>query len=70
MVLLALTCVGLASAKAQGVPDAERQKVEAAIPSKAIAKPLKPHKLLIFDLNVNYGGHPSIRTANLALRRW
>lgn len=44
----------------------ERLKVEAAIPAKAFAKPRKPRKLLIFDLNVGYGGHPSARTANLA----
>ena len=66
--LLALVCFGLMTTDAQVVPDAERQKVEAAIPSKAFAKPLKPRKLLIFDLNVNYGGHPSIRTANLAFK--
>jgi type 1 glutamine amidotransferase/sugar phosphate isomerase/epimerase len=44
----------------------DRQKVEAAIPAKAFATPKKPRKLLIFDLNVNYGGHPSAKTANLA----
>lgn len=44
----------------------ERQKVEAAIPAKAFATPKKPRKLLIFDLNINYGGHPSAKTANLA----
>ncbi|MCX6897442.1 MAG: ThuA domain-containing protein [Verrucomicrobia bacterium] len=44
----------------------ERQKVEAAIPTKAFATPRKPRKLLIFDHNVGYGGHPSSRTANLA----
>ncbi len=45
---------------------AERQRIEAAIPQKAIAIPKKPRRLLIFDLNVNYGGHPSIKHANLA----
>jgi len=44
----------------------ERQKVEAAIPAKAFATPRKPRKLLIFDHNVGYGGHPSSRTANLS----
>ncbi|MBN2315990.1 MAG: ThuA domain-containing protein [Sedimentisphaerales bacterium] len=43
-----------------------RQRIEAAIPSQAFAKPLKPRKLLIFDLNVGYGGHGSIPTANTA----
>jgi len=44
----------------------EREKVEAALPDRAPASPAKPRKLLIFDLNVGYGGHPSARTANLA----
>ncbi len=45
----------------------QRQKIEAAIPAKAFAKPRKRRKLLIFDFNVNYGGHPSAKTANVAL---
>jgi type 1 glutamine amidotransferase/sugar phosphate isomerase/epimerase len=44
----------------------QRQRIEAAIPNKAIAAPRKNRKLLIFDLNVGYGGHSSIPTANLA----
>ncbi len=44
----------------------ERQKIEAAIPARAFAKPRKPRKLLIFDFNVNYGGHRSAKTANVA----
>jgi type 1 glutamine amidotransferase len=55
-----------ATRPADEVPDEDRRKVEAAIPSKAPAKPRKARKLLIFDLNIGYGGHPSIRTANLA----
>jgi len=51
---------------AQNVPDAERQKIEAALPTQAPARPTKPRKLLIFDLNVGYPGHRSIHTANLA----
>jgi len=57
--------VGRAGA-AEAVGETERQKVEAALPARAPARPRKPRKLLIFDLNVNYGGHGSIRTANLA----
>jgi len=54
-------------AKAQAGPNPEEQKrIEAAIPAKAFVSPRKPRKLLIFDLNVNYGGHGSIPTANLA----
>lgn len=54
-------------AEAQVVIDAgERQRIEAAIPSKPVVMPRKHRKLLIFDLNVGYGGHGSIHTANLA----
>ena len=49
------------------VPDDEKQKIEAALPAKAPAAPKQPRKLLIFCLNVGYGGHPSIARANLAL---
>ncbi|MCX6903458.1 MAG: ThuA domain-containing protein, partial [Verrucomicrobia bacterium] len=59
--------VPMVAAEAQVVLEAdERQKVEAAVPSQAIVPPLKPRKLLIFDGNVNYGGHRSIPTANHA----
>jgi type 1 glutamine amidotransferase len=44
-----------------------RQKVEDALPKKAFAKPKKPRKLLVMDLQVNYPGHPSIPYANLAV---
>jgi type 1 glutamine amidotransferase len=59
-------------------PD-EQQKIEEAIPAKAVVRPAKPRKLLIFDLNVGYPGprtvypdhvnrlgHRSIAHANLA----
>ena len=56
-----------ASAQTQSNSESEqRQKIEAAIPAKAFVTPRKARKLLIFDLNVNYGGHGSIPTANLA----
>ena len=42
-----------------------RTRIEGALPKRA-STPLKPRKLLIFDSNVNYGGHASIPTANLA----
>lgn len=48
------------------VTDDEKLKIEQAIPEKAIVAPAKPRKLLIFDLNVGYGGHRSIPYANLA----
>ena len=49
------------------VPDpTERRRIEQAIPAQAAASPAKPRRLLIFNLNVGYGGHPSIRHASLA----
>jgi type 1 glutamine amidotransferase/sugar phosphate isomerase/epimerase len=64
--ILALACLHPPSTLAQVVPEPERQKVEAALPAQAPVRPAKPRKLLIFDLNVGYGGHRSIPTANLA----
>ena len=55
--------VGICSATA-----GERGRIEAAIPAKAPVEPRKRRKLLIFDLNVGYGGHRSIPTANLAFK--
>ncbi|HEY9172774.1 MAG TPA: hypothetical protein VI136_10865 [Verrucomicrobiae bacterium] len=46
-------------------PD-ERARIEQALPAKAVVQPLKPRRLLIFTLNVGYGGHPSIAYANEA----
>jgi type 1 glutamine amidotransferase len=54
------------SVRGQAAKPDERQKIEAAIPAKAFATPRKPRKLLIFDSNVNYGGHRSAKTANVA----
>ena len=54
------------SAAPREVGPAARQKIEAAIPAAAPAKPLKPRTLLIYDVNVGYGGHGSIPAANLA----
>lgn len=64
--ILALARLGPLPTTAQVVPDAERQKIEAALPTQAPAPPRQPRKLLIFDLNVGYPGHRSISTANLA----
>ena len=68
----AVGAVGFACAPAilraaQTAPGASDQElVEAAIPARPFALPRKLRKLLIFDRNVNYGGHASIPTANLA----
>ncbi len=62
-----MSCLRRAGAQTQRLSDAEqKQKIEAALPAKAFATPRKPRRLLIFDLNVNYGGHGSIPTANQA----
>ena len=47
----------------------ERERIEKALPAEATASPRKPRRLLIFDLNVNYGGHGSIQHANYAFAR-
>ncbi len=66
--IFAVPWIGAGQAHAARGPD-ERQRVEAAIPAKAFVQPRKPRRLLIFDLNVGYGGHNSIPTANLAFTR-
>ena len=64
---MSLSGYGLSAARAQSDPDpAQRKRIEAAIPTQAFVPPRKQRKLLIFDLNVGYGGHGSIPTANLA----
>jgi type 1 glutamine amidotransferase/sugar phosphate isomerase/epimerase len=64
-----LTATWLATAKSQPTikPD-QLQRIKTAIPTKAIVKPHKKRKLLIFDRNVGYGGHASIPTANTAFK--
>jgi type 1 glutamine amidotransferase/sugar phosphate isomerase/epimerase len=47
-------------------PD-DRQKIEAALPPRAPARPKKQRKLLVTDLNIAYGGHRSIPHANYAV---
>jgi type 1 glutamine amidotransferase len=44
--------------------------IHAAVPTQAQAKPKKPRKLLVMDLNVAYPGHGSIPAANLAIELW
>ncbi len=46
----------------------DRTKIMSALPDSAWAHPRRPRKLLIFDLNVVYGGHPSRFYANLAFQ--
>jgi len=61
--LLGSATGGMAQA---GDDSQELERIEQAIPAEAPAVPRRPRKLLIFDLNVNYGGHASIPTANTA----
>lgn len=64
--MLAAPHLLLGAANAREIGPDEKDKVAAAIPTTAFAKPRKKRRLLIFTLNVNYGGHASIPTANLA----
>lgn len=65
--LLALRRIRSVAAQPPAMTSPEDQKrIEAALPAKAFVAPHKPRRLLIFDLNVGYGGHGSIATANTA----
>ena len=50
------------------ISDEDRAKIMDALPDTAPAQPAKARKLLIFDLNVIYNGHPSRFYANLAFQ--
>lgn len=54
------------SAGLKPIPEADLQKIQAALPEKAAVTPLKPRKLLLFVHNAGYGGHPSAEYANHA----
>ena len=65
--MMAAPWLGLTVAKAKAaIESTQRQRIEKAVPTKAFVKPRKHRRLLIFDLNVGYGGHASIPTVNLA----
>jgi type 1 glutamine amidotransferase len=65
--VLAGPWLGFAVGKTEAVSGSgRRQRIEAAIPTNAFAAPRKHRRLLIFDLNVGYGGHGSIPVANAA----
>ena len=66
--MLAAPHLLLSAANAREIGPDERKKIAAAIPGMAFAKPRKKRKLLIFTLNVGYGGHGSIPTANQAFK--
>ncbi len=60
--------VGGVADKGYVISAEDRARISAALPQRAPAVPKKPRRLLIFDLNVAYGGHPSRFHANLAFR--
>lgn len=70
---LAILLATLSPLAAKGAPadvSAEvREQIEQALPTQACVPPQKLRKLLIFDLNVGYGGHGSIAAANHAFAR-
>jgi sugar phosphate isomerase/epimerase/type 1 glutamine amidotransferase len=47
----------------------DRDRIEQALPGRAPAQTEQTRRLLIFELNVNYGGHRSIEHANYAFAR-
>ncbi len=54
---------------AAAVTPEQRELIEAALPTSAPAEPKEPRKLLVVDLNIGRGGHPSIPHANYAVAR-
>jgi type 1 glutamine amidotransferase/sugar phosphate isomerase/epimerase len=48
---------------------ADKEKLDAVLPSAPIVQPKKPRKLLVLDLNVAYGGHRSIPAENYAIEQ-
>jgi len=70
--LTPITLLTLAAAQLPAqLPPEDRQKIEAALPKAAPAKPTQPRKLLVINLDIWKGqtrrGHASIPPANLAL---
>lgn len=50
------------------ISNEDRVKIMEALPEAAPVSPKQPRKLLIFDVNVVYGGHPSRFYGNLAFQ--
>jgi type 1 glutamine amidotransferase/sugar phosphate isomerase/epimerase len=67
ILLLAALCVS--HAQGNPIPASDRASIDAALPAKAPARPARPRKLLIFDVNVGYPGHPSRFHANYAFQQ-
>ncbi|NOX55523.1 MAG: ThuA domain-containing protein [Planctomycetes bacterium] len=47
----------------------DRQRIEQALPTQPVVSPVKPRRLLLFDRNVGYPGHPSTAYSNFAFTR-
>lgn len=60
--------VGGVTDKGHVIVQDDRARIMEALPDAAPASPKQSRKLLIFDLNVVYGGHPSRFYANLAVQ--
>lgn len=60
--------VGDVSDQGHVISAEERARILGALPKQAPAVPKQKRKLLIFDLNVAYGGHPSRFHTNLAFQ--
>jgi type 1 glutamine amidotransferase len=64
---LAMAIVPAAPGAGNWVQNSEDLKrIEQALPSSAVVQPKQARRLLIFTLNVGYGGHPSMAHANEA----
>lgn len=68
MTAVLLGLIGAAPARADSFVTSpeDRARIEQALPASAPARPAKPRRLLIFTLNVGYGGHPSAAHASEA----
>jgi len=68
LTLLLLPTAAGAEKPPDGVSAEEHAAIEQTLPASAPAKPATARRLLVVDLNVGRGGHPSIPHANLAVR--
>lgn len=70
-VLLLIASHRPAPAQLKPLSEEEKQKIEAAVPNRALVRPPKPRRMLVFSLNISKGqprqGHPSIPAAQYAL---
>ena len=61
----------VSNAETRLVDNEQWQRIEKVLPAQAVAKPLKPRKLLIFNRNVEYDGHrASILAGSEAFRQF